>query len=668
MKGQFVMGSDFQKFADAVSANFKRLSALELYEVTGTDLYTAYLLAFPEGTDPIYRVRTQHDCSCCKSFIRNIGGVVAIIDGERHSIWNVSNLPYPYDVVAAALDNLVMSMPISYVFRRKEYSFSHSSTHQDSDNGILTWHHFYGALANRHRIDDVAKVRGESATAAAVLERGIKELKISAVDTVLDLINSNAIYRGAEFKGLVEAFATIQLKYYNSNNRDLVIWSNIDSPAVSRFRNAVIGTLTQDISDGVDVERAVKSYEDKVAPFNYKRPTAVITKNMIDQALKTLNGLGLEQCIERRFATISDISINDILWVDNGSRNKLKDDGLRSILLASTSEKPVKESNATRITYTDFISNILPTAQNIEVLVKNTHQGNFMSITAPVHENTGRLFKWNNDFAWSYEGEVTDSVRQRVKSAGGNINAALRVSLAWSNYDDLDLHAACPDGHVYYGSKMGILDVDMNAGGGQTREPVENLAWIKPKNGKYHIYVNQFSKRENDNVGFTIEIECNGSIQQFNSRNSPTHNRNIDCFSFTMKNGELTDFNVIDKSLTGGELSVTKWGVKTQAFVPVVTIMNSPNHWEGAGAIGNEHLFFILENCVNDGSVRGIYNEFLRGELDQHRKVFEVLGSKTKCEPSAKQLSGLGFSTTKKDEVTVRVKSATSTRSYTLTF
>ena len=53
---------------------------------------------------------------------------------------------------------------------------------------------------------------------------------------------------------------------------------------MARFRNTVIGTLVQDLSAGVDLEVAVKSYETKVAPQNYKRPTALITKAMVESA------------------------------------------------------------------------------------------------------------------------------------------------------------------------------------------------------------------------------------------------------------------------------------------------------------------------------------------------------------------------------------------------
>lgn len=39
-----------------------------------------------------------------------------------------------------------------------------------------------------------------------------------------------------------------------------------------------MGTLLINLSEGMDLENAVKQYENIMAPANYKRPTAIITK------------------------------------------------------------------------------------------------------------------------------------------------------------------------------------------------------------------------------------------------------------------------------------------------------------------------------------------------------------------------------------------------------
>ena len=658
------MSEHFRTFSTAVHRRLTELSKHELYVVDGLDLYTTYLLAFPEGTNPIFRTNTEHDCSCCKSFIRNMGGLVAIVNGEKQSIWNIENLPEPYGTVAAALDSLVHQLPIRGVFRTKERRFGADHTY---DTNHHRWDHLHGVVAARHYSAQPATDRGAIDTSAAVFRRGLRELTPGALQTVLDLIDGNALYRGAEFRKSVKEFADLQRSYLASRDADLHVWANVANP-VARFRNTAIGTLVQNLSEGMELDRAVRAFESMVAPTNYKRTTALITPRMVDQALVQLREMDLETAIQRRFARISDVSVNDVLFVDNGVRHQMKDD-LRSVLMESAKPAVARATNhITDIPIQDFVANVVPTARRIEMLVKNRHLSNFVSLTAPVDANAGRLFRWNNGFAWSYDGEVADSIKQRVKRAGGNTNAALRVSLAWHNHDDLDIHASCPDGHVYYGNRSNVLDVDMNVGRGTTRTPVENLSWIKPRNGDYVISVNQFTRRETIDVGFMIEVECQGRITQYSHAAAVQPGKTVQCVSFQMHNGEMRNFKLLAADLTGGEMATQKWGISTETMVPVSTMLKSPNHWENAGSVGNQHWFFMLENCRNPDAARGIYNEFLRGDLEPHRKVFEVLGSKTKCQPVQDQLSGIGFTAARDDEATVQVSTATNTRTYNIKF
>jgi hypothetical protein len=651
--------SDFHLFSKAVTARFNAMSKNELFVVDTLDIFDSYLASFPAGTNPIFRTNTEHDCSCCKAFVRNIGKVVAIVDGMIQTVWDVE-VPYPYSEVAKAMAGLVRQAPIVSVFRTKEKRYGTAYNYDDDGH---RWDHFEGAVAAKHYSTTPDTVKGDRNAIAQVLRRGLLELKASAFDDVLDLIDSNSIYRGAEHKASVVEFRKLQQEFLASKVRADFVWANLDNRA-ARFRNTVIGTLITDISDGVELEKAVKSFEAKVAPLNYKRPKSLITPRMIEDAVKKIAELGLEPALERRFARIEDVSVNNVLFVNNSVKGQMKD-AITTLLSSSVVAKPVDVKGATPISVEDFLATIVPQATSIELLVENRHLGNFMSLTAPVNGSTGQLFKWANDFAWSYDGDVTDSMKERVKKAGGNVNADLRVSLSWSNYDDLDIHAHAPAyGRIYYGNKAGVLDVDMNVSP-TTREAVENLAFMRPANGDYRIAVNQFTYREAKDAGFTLEVECNGITQQFACPVNPPARGTIDCLTLKMKDGQLLSTRIDDKRLVAGAASsADKWGITTQQLVPVDTLLASPNHWDDR-EIGNKHWFFILKNCKNPDSVRGIYNEFLNSALDEHRKVFEVLGAKTKCPPSDKQLSGVGFSSTRNDTATVVVNK---TRAYTIKF
>jgi subtilisin-like proprotein convertase family protein len=295
----------------------------------------------------------------------------------------------------------------------------------------------------------------------------------------------------------------------------------------------------------------------------------------------------------------------------------------------------------------------------MELLVEGSMQNNFVSLTAPAYEDSGRLFKWNNDFAWSYNGNITDSIKEKVKAAGGNVtNAKLRVSLAWFNFDDLDIHITEPGGNrIYFGNRSGKLDVDMNAGRGTTRTPVENVSWTVVQDGRYKIEVDQFSRRETADNGFVIEIENAGRLSQFSYKSAVTGR--VQVGNLEIRNGVIEKFTP-GLGMVGGSISQEKWGVSTEKYAVVNTVMYSPNYWDD-NAVGNKHWFFMLDKCLNDQPTRGIYNEFLNGNFEKHRKVFELLGDKTKCPVDdangkpVEQLSGLGFSSTKGDSVKIQV-------------
>jgi hypothetical protein len=464
MEQKLEMRYSFKDFGGPIHERFTLLSERELYVVDIDDLFATYLAAFPEGTNPIFRERNEHDCSCCKQFIRNLGKVIAIIDDRIETVWDVPDLPYPYNVVAEALDRTVRQAPIISVYRTKERQYG--TDHNFDTQTNQRWDHFHARISDNHFHRDPATIRGRLNENAQMLTRACTELQPSAVETVIDLIESNNLYRGEEHLAAIKQFQNLQRSFLASPDRNLFAWANLNSPGV-RFRNTVIGTLVTDISSGTDLEAAVRMFESKVAPQNYKRPTALITPKMIDQALAKITELGLDDALNRRFAKLSDVSVNDVLFVDRSARPHMKG-GLHEALMQEAKKPTVKITNPTKMSGQAFLD-LLSSTTSIQLLLENRHLSNFVSLTTG--DGPG-LFKWNNPFGWSYDGDVTDSIKERVKKAGGNITAPIRFSLSWFNYDDLDIHVIEPSGqHIYYGSKRGhygVLDVDMNAGAGTT--------------------------------------------------------------------------------------------------------------------------------------------------------------------------------------------------------
>lgn len=649
----------FDDFARAVNARLNDLMADgECYRVVPPeDIFTNYLLSFPAGTDPMFRQRTSHDCSCCKQFVRGFGLLVKITPEQVYTIWdNYENLQEPYRTVSRHMSELVKQQPIQSIFRTKENGYGAERSVEHANGHV--WKHLHGKVKLELKCSDPEAKVGEHRTQRDMLKTMMEVFTLEAFNTVLDLIKDDSIYRGAEHMTATVAARDLKKSYDRAGNKELWLWDHAKS-LVSRYKNTVIGTLVNDISTGVPVEDAVKMFESKVAPANYKRPKAVVTEKMIESAFAEIEKLGLETALVRRHAQISDLNINDILFVDAGVRSKmqgsLKDRLLKDVVVLG-SKKGMKASD---LDIEEFINKTLPEVESMEVLFEGKNINKLVSLTAPADDDVQPIFKWENNFAWSYNGEVTDSIKERVAKAGGNVNAKLRVSLSWFNFDDLDLHVQCPDGHIYYGSPGGerwarqhhILDVDMNVGGAQSRKAVENLSWSVPQDGTYKVWVNQFRVRETKDMGFKIQFNLEGETREFSYPHKVSGD--VQCFTFTIKNGTLLSF-VLARGMEGGSTHQQDvWGVKTNTFVPIKTMLLSPNHWDESNKTGSKHWFFILKDCVNPEEVRGIYNEFLRSDLEKHRRVFELLGTRTKCAPTPNQLSGLGFTRGRGDRLPV---------------
>jgi hypothetical protein len=63
----------------------------------------------------------------------------------------------------------------------------------------------------------------------------------------------------------------------------------------------------------------------------------------------------------------------------------------------------------------------------------------------------------------------------------------------------------------------------------------------------------------------------------------------------------------------------------------------------------------MLHGCKSPVGIRSFHNENLIPELIKHKKVIEVLGAKNTIDSTEKQLSGIGFNATVKDELIVKL-------------
>jgi len=670
---------DLQKGLEKqVSSMLKDTTTLFVVDLDKDKLWETYLKSFPIGSNPMFRIRTEHDCSACRHFIKAFGNVVTVKNNVVTSIWDFDMPGSRYDSVIKAMSEFVKSHKVCNVFVTDTVQIGVEKNFEQVESGsVVTWEHFHVTLPNQFKTTKgtLDTVRGRARDLRNVFKRSLEEISSEAVSSVLELIAQNSLYKGEEWKTVLETFQRHQKVYskLSPTDQENYIWeqSIVAGPVIGKIRNHSIGVLLVDISKGMDLDEAVRRYEKIVAPSSYKRPKAIFTAKMLKDAEQTITKLGYMESLGRRYAKLDDITVNNILFANRDTVQKLTGNVFTE-LAREQNISPKNFSKIEEVPIGKFVSDILPMASEIEVLLENKHVPNLVSLIAPKDSAAPSIFKWNNAFSWAYTGNITDSMKQRVKAAGGSVDGVLRFSIQWNdnhdNENDFDAHCIEPTGNeIFFMNKArvhrssGILDVDIVQPSRQTKDgvAVENITWSdlsRMPEGIYKMFIHNF-RHNGGRSGFSAEVEFNGQIHSFayNKELRQSERVQVAEVTYSRKNG----FSIVEK-ISGSMSSRKLWELDTNQFHPVQVVMMSPNYWDGQDGIGNRHFFFMLKGCQNSESPNGFFNEYIKNELIEHKRVFEALGSKMKVEQSEDQLSGLGFSSTQRNSIIVKVRGSIS--------
>lgn len=116
-----------------------------------------------------------------------------------------------------------------------------------------------------------------------------------------------------------------------------------------------------------------------------------------------------------------------------------------------------------------------------------------------------------------------DDLDERLEREGGK-SGAVQVSLAWDDYNDLDLHLFCPSGErIYFNNKDsecgGELDVDMNVKP-VSDNAVENVVWQNnPPKGTYkvgvHFYKYHRKRGTKRRTKYRLRVSIFGKVQEY---------------------------------------------------------------------------------------------------------------------------------------------------------
>ena len=699
---------NFNKQIQAQLAVLTATGILFRSSISGQHVWDIYLRAFKDGQDPIFRdpASTTHMCNHCENFIRRYGNIVAIDDNLNIITMFDFTGTDTFEGVAEEISHLLQKAPIAEIFVEsledlKSLPYEACSNSQDTyrlgmakntkrytqeeaekygvvkANELRVFHHMHidmpKKFINKERSSNES-IMGIARQRRDVFARGIREIPTDTLELVVDLIKQGSLLNGDTYLDKVVAFAKLSKAFHKIavEKQDNWLWVTTSGLAIASFRNEVIGTLCVDLAEGVDINVACMSWNKKVDPANFMKVTAPITERQKKEAAQFAEDNGYMESFNRRLATMKDILVPEILHINEGDSkaavapvtvfDKIKP-------ATSTRHKRSEFDNVEVVSIDKFMVDILPSCTSVEVLLTNEHEGNLVNLTTPESSESKPIFKWDNNFSWTFNGNLAgkSQIKEAVKLAGGAIDGVLNFRLAW-NYgpamndnSDMDAWAIEPSGgRIGYNTSSrspgrspfsGQLDVDNTNPAGKLA--VENITWNnleRMKDGVYRLFVHQFSDRNSQ--GFTAEIEVDGQTYLYVHNTPVGYKAAVNVADVTLKDGKFSVKHLIPES---GVSSKELYGLETNKFHKANLICLSPNHW-GNNVVGNKHFLFMLEGCHTDKPVRTFHNENLNSDLlANHRKVMDVLGAQCTVTGDKKQLAGLGFNATVRDELIVRL-------------
>lgn len=659
----------YTDFLNALSHNFTHVAvnAPALFTVNVNGLWELFLDNLPDDA------RQHYTCNTCRSFVNHYGNIVVVDESGmvKSALWDVTVPEFFQSSIDAMNKAVCKAAKVNGVFISDIANLGNPKT------GV--WEHMSVRMpsikVNKSRVKNAHQLMSEKHEDFLTLVNAISDFPLDITEQAASLLQTDVMYRSDRVLGVAEWFKKLHdnIDSLPSVQRNNLIWLAVATApnGFCHIKSSMIGTLLEDIKDGYSTRVIMDRFQEKMNPQNYMRSQSAPTTSAIEQAEKLVEKLGIADSLCRKYATFSMIAPHCEWMPKTIEPQTAKAGGVFSNVtpkerLSAPGSQIAMPS--TTMTYDKFVRTVLPTADQIEVLVDNPSR--FMAMVTEAIEGSENILLWDNSFSWYYHGGIDGEIKRRVETAGGRYeNCEIRCSLIWESYTDLDLHCVTPNNfHIHYCSPNdystgGSLDVDANGGKATTIKPVENIRWASgAHNGHYKFYVHNFSDRNHKNNPFRVELEVAGQIYTYNGYMRDTGEKEV-VFEFDYNCGKVTNMKTPSSTITSGSKT---WNIQMNQFVNVKGIVDSPNTWDKQhNPTNGYHIFFILDGCKDnsEGKGRGFFNEILKPELREIRKTLEVYTANTPIEGiDYADACGVGYLKGSDWNLTIRVTSGKNQR------
>lgn len=370
-----------------------------LFTTNLENLYDIFLANLPE------EARQHYTCRACRDFVNRYGGLV-VIDSETGAttpvMWAVSSSTSMFFREAVeAVYKQVKSAKVTGVFLTNEKRLGMPKTG--------AWHHMAVHIPKeriyRDKIFTPDQKMAEKREDYGMLMRACANYKKETIESAVNLLRSNSLYRSEKVLGIAEWF--LELKQHQGNRKfNNIAWSRVaTAPAgFCHISSSMIGTLLDDIEDGMDFEMVKRRFDEKMNPTKYQRPKAAPTAQNVARAEEIVAKLGIANSLKRRFARLDELQkvwvpkpVVEFTETPRGVFCGVKVKGI------TNKREPVVADGGV-MTWEKFQRTVLPAAKKIELMV-NYDRNSYAALVTAVDPEAPPIVKWDteenrNPFSW----------------------------------------------------------------------------------------------------------------------------------------------------------------------------------------------------------------------------------------------------------------------------
>ncbi len=407
--------------------------ATPLFTTDATDLYTLFLENIPE------EARQCYNCSTCRQFVNRFGGLVCISaeSGKQTAVMWSGPVPEFFRQAVAAVRAGAEAARITGIFVTDKTELGCART--------SIWTHMAvnvpEKIVYKGRIRTTFQEAARKAEDYKVLRASIGKYQQKDVETAVNLLRSDALYRGAQILPMAEWFLeTMKLVRGKADSANILWYRAASAPGgFCHIPASMVGTLLDDIIEGYSVSAIRDRFNEKMHPLQYQRPQAAPAAGNVRRAEEIVAELGLEKSLERRFARLDEVQA---IWkpVNDKTVEAVVPGGVFAGIPIKKKQGEARDqvqAPETVMTFEKFCRTVLPGAEKMELLV-GTHKDSYAAFLTAVHSDAPPVIRWDwederNPFSWYLYNKGSSCERWNLSPGWNVVTAVVLQPNMWSD-------------------------------------------------------------------------------------------------------------------------------------------------------------------------------------------------------------------------------------------